>query len=127
LLSSSSQRLVSLSPQLQIRRVIFHLPASWSHAPCSALATSGPAPTSQDLEVGLHPLARPQVEQYGGCGTRGRAVLMPYSMLFKNVTAQIGKKSINNILRSRSRKYSCIIWLVPEPGSKLFINLCIFR
>ena len=92
LLTASSQRLHSLSPQLRLGRVIFHLPARWGHAPCSALATPGPAPHQPDLEVGLHPLTRPQAEQYGGCGSRGRAVLMPYHLLLKNSTTDIGKE-----------------------------------
>jgi hypothetical protein len=46
----------------------------------------------------LHPLqTRPQVVQYGGCGTRGRAVLMPYNMLINNVTIDMGKIQCNQL------------------------------
>jgi hypothetical protein len=91
-LSSTSQRLHALSAQLAIGRVIFQLPGSWGHASCPALPLpASPAlPRQPDLAVERLPLPRPQVEQYGGCGSKGRVVRLPYHLLLDNRTEQRG-------------------------------------
>ena len=103
LLATTQLQLAAVSPQLQLARVRVELPRAWRNTACVRNLDISNSNNNNDEEadVVITETRDPAVRalQYGGCGVRGRRVILPLASLLGNVTGAANTTS-TSFLRS---------------------------
>ena len=105
LLATTQLQLAAVSPQLQLARVRVELPRAWRNTACVRnLDISNSNNNNEEADVVITETRDPAVRalQYGGCGVRGRRVILPLASLLgrgDNVTGAANTTS-TSFLRS---------------------------
>ena len=77
---------------INTERVTISLPRSWSSSPCvQGLSLTRPTPGAPDLVVLPSPNTEIRTVQYGGCGVRGKRIILPHQRVenSQNVTRDV--------------------------------------
>ena len=77
---------------INTERVTISLPRSWSSSPCvQGLSLTRATPGAPDLVVLSSPNTEIRTVQYGGCGVRGKRIILPHQRVenSKNVTRDV--------------------------------------
>ena len=91
LLTGASTALLNKT-QIRTERLTISLPRSWSSSPCvEGLALTRPSPGAPDLVVLPSPNTEIRTVQYGGCGVRGKRIILPHQRVenSQNVTRDV--------------------------------------
>ena len=105
LLATTQLQLAAVSPQLQLARVRVELPRAWRNTACvrnlDISNSNSNSNNDEEADVVITETRDPAVRalQYGGCGVRGRRVILPLASLLGNVTGAANTTS-TSFLRS---------------------------